>query len=210
MSFYPHYEAYLREPEKDRERGKRKTDRSDLVEDFDKLKIEAGEQPQSSADPLLQALLKLGYRWDDSPKKSPAVKTSKKPKKEKTRMGTPAPSLTFLSPNEKTAIVLTNQGRTQKEISKKLGYASRSAISKIVHKTQARMMQSWERVYQREREKYRRTVKDDLRKVPKDYRPDFFRMIEELFKTLLGNVKTQEGSNGRDFEKDLLGPWETK
>jgi len=210
LSFYPHYEAYLREPEKDRERGKRKTDRSDLVEDFDALKIEAGEQPQSSADPLLQALLKLGYRWDDSPKKSPAVKTSKKPKKEKTRMGTPAPSLTFLSPNEKTTIVLTNQGRTQKEISKKLGYASRSAISKIVHKNQARMMQSWERVYQREREKYRRTVKDDLRKVPKDYRPDFSRMIEELFKTLLGNVKTQEGSNGRDFEKDLLGPWETK
>ncbi len=210
LSFYPHYEAYLREPEKDRERKIQKTDRSDLVEDFDALKIEAGEQPQSSADPLLQALLKLGYRWDDSPKKSPAVKTSKKPKKEKTRMGTPAPSLTFLSPNEKRAIVLTNQGRTQKEISKQLGFASRSAISKIVHKTQARMMQSWDGVYQKEREKYRRTVKDDLRKVPKDYRADFSRMIKELFKTLLGDVKPQEEPNGRDFEKDLLGPWETK
>jgi len=210
LSFYPHYTAYLREPEEDRERKTRKTDRSDLVDDFDGLKIEAGEQPMYSANPQLQALLKLGYRWDDSPKKSPAVKTSKKPKKEKTRMGTPTPSLTFLSPNEKMAIVSSNQGHTQKEISKQLGYASRSAISKIVHKTQARMMQSWDGVYQRERERYRRTVKDDLRKVPEEYRADFSRMIKELFKTLLGNVKTQEGPNGKDFEKDLLGPWQTQ
>lgn len=210
LSFYPHYEAYLREAEKDRERGKRKTDRSDLVEDFDALKIEAGEQPMYSANPQLQALLNLGRRWDDSPKKSPAVKTSKKPKREKTKMGTLAPSLTFLSPNEKRAIVLTDQGRTQKEISKQLGYASRSAISKIMRKTQARMMQSWDGVYQKERERYRRTVKDDLRKLPKDYRADFSRMTKELLKILLGNVKTQEGSNARDFKKDLLGPWETK
>lgn len=210
LSFYPHYEAYLREAEKDRERKTRKTDRSDLVEDFDALKIEAGEQPMYSANPQLQALLNLGRRWDDSPKKSPAVKTSKKPKKEKTRMGTPAPSLTFLSPNEKMAIVLTNQGRTQKEISEQLGFASRSAISKIVHKTQARMMQSWDRVYQREWERYRRTVKDDLRKVPKEHRAVFSRMIKELFKTLFGNVKNQKGPNRKDFEKDLLGPWETK
>lgn len=210
LSFYPHYTAYLREPEEDRERKTRKTDRSDLVENFDKLKIEDGEQPMSSANPQLQALLKLGYSWDDSPKKPPAVKTSKKPKKERTRMGTPAPSLTFLSPNEKTAIVSSNQGRTQKEISKKLGYASRSTISKIVHKTQARMMQSWDGIYQREREKYRRTVKDDLRKVPKDCRADFSRLIKELFKTLLGNVKPQKRSNGKDLERDLLGPWKTQ
>lgn len=210
LSFYPHYTAYLREREKDRERKIRKTDRSDLVEDFDALKIEVGEQPMSSANPQLQALLKLGYRWDDSPKKSPTVKTSKKPKKEMTRMGTPAPSLTFLSPREKMAIALTNQGRTQKEISKQLGYASRSATSKIVRKTQTRMMQSWDGVYQKEREKYRRTVKDDFRKVPKDCRADFSRLIKELFKTLLGNVKPQKRSNGRDFEKDLFGPWETK
>jgi len=72
------------------------------------------------------------------------------------------------------------------------------------------MMQSWDGIYQKEREKYRRTVKDDFRKVPKDCRADFSRMIKELLKTLLGNVKPQKGPDGKDFEKDLLGPWETK
>ena len=201
FAFYPRWADYVREVEEDRERKERKTGRSVSFEEWSLKYAEEGAKPDYTTDPQLLALVRAGYKWDDSARGRSTFPPSKG---RKTTQGE-----TFLSKVERTAIHLADQGLRQKDIAQKLGY-SPSAMSKILKKAEQRLKLSWDNVWKELLEKYYRKVREDRRRIPKDERPSFCHSWGGLLKEIIQVISRETKLDAKELEKELLHPWNIK
>lgn len=195
LSFYPVWLLYVRDDEEDKGREGRKE-----VPYWSWSAAYVKEQPEHMMDPLVMALLKSGYPYDEESQKEPS-KPRRKRKRKQRRVET------FLSRLQREVVGLEAEGISNNDIAQIIGQTP-SSVSKIRKRTSELLGKSWERgaykpFLKQTHVEMRRLYMD----LPSQKRPLFQNLYLATMRRLIQRISKNTGRSPEVLEKDLIPPF---